>query len=457
MNAAKVVMAIIVTGVILFFLLIIIVLHQGWIANVSHGSYSHCSRNIMEIASALESYAQDHEGSYPLSLAELTPAYLKSIPLCNGNTLHAFCIGPLRFGRLKGKGVDTYSRGYVAGSALNKGAGSYMLCCSGLNHRFAYIQGCQAGPDQPSISSEDKDRLARFKEDKKKEKTAQEVWPLCTAARQGDLSKIADLLKKKPALVNARDSQNFAPLDHAVCNGKVDAVKLIIEKGGDVNGKAVNGFTALHRAIYGNKFEMCKLLVSLGADVNAEDVKGTTPLTMATNTGCNEIAVFLCTRGAQIKDVFDAAKAGDIDKIRHYIEKDPSSSNKKDSWGRTPLHWAAAGGHEEVVEYLILKGSAVTAKDGQGSTPLHLAGANNSLKAVKILVDKGADVNAGDNRLQTPVFRASLKAHKEIVEFLLSKGADINVKDQTGYTPLRWARKFGNKDMESLLTSHGAR
>lgn len=67
-----------------------------------------------------------------------------------------------------------------------------------------------------------------------------------------------------------------------------------------------------------------------------------------------------------------------------------------DAMGRTPLHWAAGGGHRAAVDFLLRKGAAPGARDGQGRTPLHLASALGHDGAVAALLEGGADGAAVD-------------------------------------------------------------
>ena len=50
--------------------------------------------------------------------------------------------------------------------------------------------------------------------------------------------------------------------------------------------------------------------------------------------------------------------------------KNRHNPNVKDTYGRTPLSWAAGQGREAVVKLLLEKGAELEAKDGGGGTPL---------------------------------------------------------------------------------------
>lgn len=48
----------------------------------AEGQLTACKSNMKNIGTALEMWATDHDGTYPKSLSELTPDYLKMIPDC---------------------------------------------------------------------------------------------------------------------------------------------------------------------------------------------------------------------------------------------------------------------------------------------------------------------------------------------------------------------------------------
>lgn len=69
--------------------------------------------------------------------------------------------------------------------------------------------------------------------------------------------------------------------------------------------------------------------------------------------------------------------------------------DSKDSWGRTPLSWAAERGHMDVVEELLRLGvdvdSEATLKGHEGRTPLSFAAQRGQADVVKLLLEKGAN------------------------------------------------------------------
>ncbi len=72
------------------------------------------------------------------------------------------------------------------------------------------------------------------------------------------------------------------------------------------------------------------------------------------------------------KDIWEAAKQGDVDAVKQFIV-DGEDVNAKDDARITPLHPAANHNHKEVAELLIGKGADVNAKAWGDATPLDWA------------------------------------------------------------------------------------
>ena len=73
---------------------------------------------------------------------------------------------------------------------------------------------------------------------------------------------------------------------------------------------------------------------------------------------------------AQINQLVEAVKQGDLKQVQALIEKNPALVNQYDDTGATPLHYAAYHAHEPIVRFLIEKGAAINSADAKfGATP----------------------------------------------------------------------------------------
>ncbi|KAH6981804.1 hypothetical protein BKA56DRAFT_549653 [Ilyonectria sp. MPI-CAGE-AT-0026] len=132
--------------------------------------------------------------------------------------------------------------------------------------------------------------------------------------------------------------------------------------------------------------------------------------------------------------------------------------DSKDSYGRTPLIWAAKGGHEAVVRLLLDRGADIEAADeDEGQTPLLWAAEEGYEAVVRLLLDRGADIEAAaEGEGQTPLLWAAEEGHEAVMQLLLDRDADIEAADKRGRTPLIWAAKGGHEAVVRLLLDRGA-
>uniref|UniRef100_A0A8H7NAA2 NACHT domain-containing protein n=1 Tax=Bionectria ochroleuca TaxID=29856 RepID=A0A8H7NAA2_BIOOC len=132
--------------------------------------------------------------------------------------------------------------------------------------------------------------------------------------------------------------------------------------------------------------------------------------------------------------------------------------NVQDSWGRTPLWWAAWNGHKAVVNLLLDTGKVdINARDENGTSPLSWAAGNRHEAMAKILLDTGkVDVNSRDENGISPLSWAAGNGHEVMAKMLLDTDEiDIDLRDKNGRSPLSWAAGKGHKAMAKMLLDTG--
>jgi ankyrin repeat protein len=182
--------------------------------------------------------------------------------------------------------------------------------------------------------------------------------------------------------------------------------------------------------------------------------------------------------------IFESIKAGDIEAVRAAVSDDPSLAAARDDDGRSAVRAAlyihnqkladvlleakpeldvfdaaAAGDVDRLTELLEGDAELVHAWSEDGFNPLHLAAFFDRGKAVRLLLDRGADVGAvsrNDMKVQ-PLHSAVAADSRDVAAALLAAGADPNAKQEGGFTPLMAAeQKEKEGDMVRLLMDHGA-
>ena len=152
-------------------------------------------------------------------------------------------------------------------------------------------------------------------------------------------------------------------------------------------------------------------------------------------------------------DVFDAAALGYADRLRSWLDDDPSLANAFASDGFTPLHLAAFFGKTESTRILVEAGAQVNvySRNDFGVQPLHSAAAGRHHEVCRLLVAAGADLNARQREDYTPLHEAAQHGDVELVELFLSAGADPTAVMANGQTPADTAEAAGHHDLAIRL------
>ena len=148
------------------------------------------------------------------------------------------------------------------------------------------------------------------------------------ASAVGDESRVAELVRDEPGLINRYSSDGFTPLGLAAHFGHREVVELLLERGAEVNAVSRNatGYTALTGAVAAGHMAITELLLSRGADVNVKYTRGFTPLHTAAFNGNVGMVELLLSAGAD--------------------------TQAKTTHNKTPLAYALEQGHKDVADVL---------------------------------------------------------------------------------------------------------
>lgn len=90
------------------------------------------------------------------------------------------------------------------------------------------------------------------------------------------------------------------------------------------------------------------------------------------------LLVLAFSRPALSGEIHDAARSGNLEKVRELLVQDPGLVFSRDDISWTPLHCAAAYGHRDVAQLPLANKAEVDARDDLGGTPLHVAAVNGN-------------------------------------------------------------------------------
>jgi cyclase len=127
---------------------------------------------------------------------------------------------------------------------------------------------------------------------------------------------------------------------------------------------------------------------------------------------------------AAAQAIYDAVKAGDLEKVRRLVDRDPRILNIPDQNGETILFSAVMQGRAEIAKVLISKGADANRMNNFHMAPLHLAVRRRlPFEIVRLLVECGADVNAVSKYQGQPLDMAYENGDDSLIRYLTSKGA----------------------------------
>jgi len=203
------------------------------------------------------------------------------------------------------------------------------------------------------------------------------------------------------------------------------------------------------------------LIESDPALVNAADESGNSAVLLAVYYGRKTILELLLSHGPELS-LFEASAAGDGERVKALLGEDPDlEMDRVNSFahdGFTPLGLASFFGHGDVVELVLSRGAEVNLASANRMQvmPLHSAVAGRHAGIARTLLEHGADVNAAQQDGFVPLHEAAQNGQLDMIELLLDYGADVGAKNADGLTALAIAVQEGHAGAAELLRQHGA-
>ena len=244
--------------------------------------------------------------------------------------------------------------------------------------------------------------------------------------------------------------------------GDLEEVRRIVRANRNAaRARGGDGQTPLHLA---STVEIAEFLLDNDAEIDARDVDHESTAAQYRVREHPDVARFLVSRGAKT-DILLAAALGDIDRVRAFLDADPSSVNVAVSDKYFPMKGRRAGGHIYIWTLGKNKTPAVVAHEFGHKNVLELlmARAPERLQlltacqvgdeaAVRDLVSKNPNIIGGlsaDERAM--LSHAAQDENITAVRLMLEAGWPVDAPGQHGGTALHWAAFHGNTELARVI------
>jgi ankyrin repeat protein len=321
---------------------------------------------------------------------------------------------------------------------------------------------------------------------------------LLAAADRGDAARVAEILDRHPALIDApgtlsghtgqRTALHFGVRHAAV-------VAALLERGANPNIRDDgDGAMPLHFAAELGRLDIVQLLVEHGADtvgdgtVHELNVLGWATCFAETH---RDVAAYLLAHGAR-HTIHTAVALGDRAAIRAIAAASPGDVDTpmdRVNQRRRPLHLAVVKKQPSSLALLLELGADLEAVDAADLSPLDQAALDGEHEMVRMLVARGATVHLPSaiglgrddeierllrddpdalkpgSRWQRLIVRAAERAPGRVIETLIRHGASVDATDDpdtavdetASYTALHAAAFHGNVEAVRVLLAHDAK
>jgi ankyrin repeat protein len=141
------------------------------------------------------------------------------------------------------------------------------------------------------------------------------------------------------------------------------------------------------------------------------------------------------------ENLIEAAKQGDLERVKGILETDGRLANVRDEAGATPLHYAAIHGHRQIVQLLLERGADINSRDSRfGATPAGWA--------IEYLREMGGYLAI---ELDDLAYAVRLGDTRWVSRFLNRFPALRHARDPEGIPFQELARESGNREITALF------
>lgn len=279
---------------------------------------------------------------------------------------------------------------------------------------------------------------------------AQET-PLHIAARVKDGVRVAEMLLKSGADVNAEQENGETAVHVAARHGALEMMQALIQEGGDVTWKSKIDENSLHVAVrHCHAPVVEEILNSLTNERSRQEAE----LCVCEGNQAGETPLHLA---AQLRRDSVHRTDEDICIIKTLMEHHADITAVTLQSGETPLHYSARVGNTAVLQEMLSNvptnqlQTAINKHTKNGWSLLLLAADQGHTEVVRVLLQNNARVDVFDEEGKAAIHLAAEQGHQDIVDILLSHKAFVNAKTKLGLTPLHLSARSGSAQLVRLL------
>ncbi|CDQ78336.1 unnamed protein product [Oncorhynchus mykiss] len=283
---------------------------------------------------------------------------------------------------------------------------------------------------------------------------AQET-PLHIAARVKEGEKVAEMLLKSGADVNAEQENGETAMHVAARHGGLRMMRALKEEGGDLTWRSKAGENPLHVAVrHCHAHVVEDILTYLTSERSREEAQ----CCVSQGNRKGETSLHLA---AELQKESVHREGEDVHIIKILMEYDADITAATRESCETPFHYCARVGNTDVLQEMLNSvpssrlQMAVNKHSKNGWSPLLLASERGHTEVVRILLQNHARVDVFDEDGKAALHLAAERGHEDISDILLSHKAFVNAKTKLGLTPLHLGAQNGSASLvRQLVETH---